>query len=269
MEGFFQDAQYLYMVLEYVVGGELYFVLKKKKKFSNADSRFYGGQIVSAIEYMHRKDIIYRDLKPENMLIDSDGYLKITDFGFAKVMKANERTWTLCGTPEYLAPEIITKAGHSKPADWWSVGICLFELLSGVMPFPWKDDLDAFAKVVTKAKYKMPGSFEKDAKDLIKRLLEPDPKKRLGCQVAGPKDILQHNWFTKCGKKFDWRSLAGRTLVPPWVPTAKNTAETSNFSKSGQDENGANVVDSPLSSKDDEPFLAFGNYALESNDACD
>lgn len=125
----FQDDTNLYMLLEYVVGGELFTHLRRAGRFTNDMTRFYASEIVLAIEYLHSKDIIYRDLKPENLLIDHQGHIKITDFGFAK--KVVDRTWTLCGTPEYLAPEIIQSKGHGKAVDWWALGILIFEMLAG------------------------------------------------------------------------------------------------------------------------------------------
>lgn len=119
----------LYMVQEYVIGGELFRHLRKAGRFTGDTARFYAAEIVLALEYLHSKDIIYRDLKPENILLDSRGYIKIADFGFAK--KVQDRTWTLCGTPEYLAPEIIQSKGHGKAVDWWALGILIFEMLAG------------------------------------------------------------------------------------------------------------------------------------------
>jgi len=148
----FQDELNLYMLLEYVIGGEVFSHLRKAGRFSNDTTLFYAAEIVLAVEYLHKyankktvflfiiflilsrcfkysRDIIYRDLKPENLLLDRDGHIKITDFGFAK--KVEDRTWTLCGTPEYLAPEIIQSKGHGKAVDWWALGILIFEMLAG------------------------------------------------------------------------------------------------------------------------------------------
>jgi serine/threonine protein kinase len=123
----FQDEKSLYMLLEYVVGGELFSHLRTAGRFSNETTKFYSGEIILAIEYLHSLDIIYRDLKPENLLFDSRGHIKITDFGFAKIVE--DRTWTLCGTPEYLAPEIIQSKGHGKAVDWWALGILILSLM--------------------------------------------------------------------------------------------------------------------------------------------
>jgi len=128
----FQDTKYIYMLFEYISGGELFSRLRKDGRFSNDVALFYGCEILLAIQYLHRKEIVYRDLKPENLLIDKHGHIKITDFGFAKRIE-NDRTYTLCGTPEYLAPEIIkgSKVGYGKSVDWWALGILIFEMLSG------------------------------------------------------------------------------------------------------------------------------------------
>merc|ERR1711991_125270 len=120
-----QDTKNLYMLLEYVIGGEVFTHLRRAGRFPPDVSRFYGAEIVLALEYLHSLDIIYRDLKPENLLLDNNGHIKITDFGFAK--KVEDRTWTLCGTPEYLAPEIIQSKGHGKAVDWWALGILIYE----------------------------------------------------------------------------------------------------------------------------------------------
>lgn len=115
-----KDDACIYMLFEYVCGGELFSYLRNAGRFSASTGNFYAAEIVSALEYLHSKSIVYRDLKPENLLLDKDGHLKITDFGFAK--KLTDRTWTLCGTPEYLAPEIIQSKGHNKAVDWWALG---------------------------------------------------------------------------------------------------------------------------------------------------
>lgn len=115
-----RDDASIYMLFEYVCGGELFSYLRNAGRFSTSTANFYSAEIASALDYLHSKSIVYRDLKPENLLLDRDGHLKITDFGFAK--KLTDRTWTLCGTPEYLAPEIIQSKGHNKAVDWWALG---------------------------------------------------------------------------------------------------------------------------------------------------
>jgi len=132
MLGFAQDERFLYIVLEFVQGGELFTYLRNLGKLENNEAVFFAAQVVSMFEYLHSKNIVYRDLKPENLLIAADGYLKLTDFGFAKYIEG--RTYTLCGTPEYLAPEILLNKGHGKPVDWWCLGILTYEMLAGMIP---------------------------------------------------------------------------------------------------------------------------------------
>ncbi|XP_071403289.1 cAMP-dependent protein kinase catalytic subunit PRKX [Centroberyx affinis] len=127
------DERFLYMLMDYVPGGELFSYLRSRGRFSNATGLFYTAEIVCAIEYLHAKEIVYRDLKPENILLDGEGHIRLTDFGFAK--KLTDRTWTLCGTPEYLAPEVIQSKGHGRAVDWWALGILIFEMLAGYPPF--------------------------------------------------------------------------------------------------------------------------------------
>ncbi|KAM9669042.1 cAMP-dependent protein kinase catalytic subunit PRKX isoform 2-T2 [Dama dama] len=123
------DDRFLYMLMEFVPGGELFSYLRNRGRFTSNTGLFYAAEIVCAIEYLHSRDIVYRDLKPENILLDRDGHVKLTDFGFAK--KLVDKTWTLCGTPEYLAPEVIQSKGHGRAVDWWALGILIFEMLSG------------------------------------------------------------------------------------------------------------------------------------------
>ena len=175
--GAYQDSNNLYLMMEYIIGGEFFSHLRKAGRFPNDVSKFYAGQITLVFEYLHGKNILYRDLKPENLLLDREGNCKVTDFGFAK--EVDYRTWTLCGTPEYLAPEIILSKGHGKAVDWWALGILMYEMLAGYPPFYDEDPLGIYQKIL-EGKIKFPWHFDRHSKDLIKKLLTADLTKRLG-----------------------------------------------------------------------------------------
>jgi len=220
----FQDEKRLCMLLEYVNGGELFSYLRKEGRLPNESTMIYTGEIVLAFQYLQSIHIVYRDLKPENLLIDTDGHMKITDFGFAKVVE--DRTWTLCGTPEYLAPEIIQSKGHGKPVDWWALGVLIFEMLAGYPPFFDENPFGIYQKVLA-GKIDFPRHFDVKVKDLIKRLLTPDRAKRFGCLKAGPEDVKKHKWY----KGLDWVALEQRRVEPPMLPAVKSADDTSMFDR--------------------------------------
>lgn len=224
MLGVFQDDKRICMLLEYVNGGELFSHLRKEGRLPNDHAQIYAGEIVLAFQYLQSIHIIYRDLKPENLLIDTDGHMKITDFGFAKVVE--DRTWTLCGTPEYLAPEIIQSKGHGKPVDWWALGILIFEMLAGYPPFYDENPFGIYQKVLA-GKIEFPRHFDVKVKDLIKRLLTPDRAKRFGCLKAGAEDIKKHKWY----KGFDWVALGNRAMAAPMIPPVKSADDTTMFDR--------------------------------------
>jgi serine/threonine protein kinase len=144
MLGVHQDSRLVYILMEYAAPGELMQLLKDQEKFDAASARFYSAQIVLAFEYLHKSNLIYRDLKPENILLQPNGFIKLTDFGFIKKIKPWERTYTLCGTPEYMAPEVIMNTGHGAPADWYTLGIFIYEMLVGRPPFMHNDVYEIF-----------------------------------------------------------------------------------------------------------------------------
>jgi protein kinase A len=156
-------------------------------------------------------DIVYRDLKPENIMMADDGYLKLIDFGFAKVCK--KRTYTICGTPEYIAPEILLNQGHGKPVDWWAFGILTYEMHAGFAPFSNDDPMEVY-KMIINTKPKYPEGFDRKLKSLTKHLLSRDLTKRYGNLVGGVNDIKKHKAFSK----FDWHKLSSKKLEAPYVP---------------------------------------------------
>jgi len=245
--GAFQDDKNLYLVLEYVIGGEFFSHLRKAGRFPNDTSVFYSGQVALVFEHLHGMNILYRDLKPENLLLDKDGHCKVTDFGFAK--KVDYRTWTLCGTPEYLAPEIILSKGHGKAVDWWALGILMYEMLAGYPPFYDEDPLGIYQKIL-EGKIKFPWHFDRHSKDLIKKLLTADLTKRLGNLKAGPEDVKKHKWFSS----LDWTALLAKGIGAPITIGAANEEDTSNFEEYPDSEEGSTQ---PIDARDQQLFEDF------------
>ncbi|TWW64238.1 cAMP-dependent protein kinase catalytic subunit PRKX [Takifugu flavidus] len=216
------DERFLYMLMDFVPGGELFSYLRSRGRFSNATGLFYTSEIVCAIEYLHSKEIVYRDLKPENILLDSEGHIRLTDFGFAK--KLSDRTWTLCGTPEYLAPEVIQSKGHGRAVDWWALGILIFEMLAGYPPFFDDNPFGIYQKILA-GKLEFPRHLDFYVKDLIKKFLVIDRARRLGNMKNGADDVKKHRWF----KTIDWDAVPLRKLKPPIIPKVSHEGDTSNF----------------------------------------
>ena len=216
-KGAFQDQAYLYLLTDFVPGGELYSLLTQKGHLSTTETRFYAAEIAVALSYLHSEDILHRDLKAENVLIAASGHIKLTDFGCAKRLKQGEKTFSLVGTPHYLAPEIIQRSGHTFAADWWALGILLYELLLGVSPFEAATPYELYTKIISKQP-----SFPKDldcaALDLVSGLLRKSPVDRYG-----EKEVFGHPFF----QGLDWDTMDQWT--PPLVPALKDSLDTHHF----------------------------------------
>ena len=222
----FQSRDKLYFVLDYCAGGELFFHLSKVGKFSESRAAFYAAEIVLALEYIHQLDIVYRDLKPENVLLDARGHVRLTDFGLSKegISCSSSGANSFCGTPEYLAPEILNRQGHGNAVDWWSLGALLFEMLTGLPPFYCRDRERLFQKI-RQGHLEYPKSLSHRATDLLKGLLTKDPTKRLGSGEKDAKPIKNHVFFSGIG----WQKLASGETPPPWDPKINNSLDTSQF----------------------------------------
>uniref|UniRef100_A0A3Q0RJZ6 cGMP-dependent protein kinase n=1 Tax=Amphilophus citrinellus TaxID=61819 RepID=A0A3Q0RJZ6_AMPCI len=229
----FRDSKYLYMLLEACLGGELWSLLRDRGSFDDSTTRFYTGCVIEALVFLHSRGIIYRDLKPENIILDHGGYAKLVDFGFAKKVGLGKKTWTFCGTPEYVAPEIILNKGHDSSADCWSLGILVFELLSGSPPFSGSDPMNTYNIILRGIDMvEFPKKITKSAANLIKRLCRENPSERLGNQKNGVKDIQKHKWF----EGFNWEGLRQGTMDPPFIPTVDGPFDSSNFDYFPKDE---------------------------------
>ncbi|XP_006458278.1 hypothetical protein AGABI2DRAFT_64256 [Agaricus bisporus var. bisporus H97] len=218
----FQDGLNIYMLMSYIPGGELFTHLRRAQRFSPDVTRFYLSTIVLALRYLHSYNIVYRDLKPENLLLDARGYIRLTDFGFAKVV--DDRTWTLCGTPEYLAPEVIQSDGHGKAADWWACGVLCYEMLVGYPPFFDETPYGIYEKILVGEVY-WPRHLDRLSKDLIRGFLNPDRSKRLGNAGDGIEGVLRHAWF----RGVDWEALERREINAPIIPRSSGEEEAENF----------------------------------------
>lgn len=257
----FQTKDKLYIVTEYMPGGEMFFHLHKSGSFKEKKTKFYISEIVLAIEYLHKNNIIYRDLKPENILLDEDGHIKLTDFGLSKILCSPEsekfstsRTFSICGTPEYVAPEVLLGKGYDKGVDWWSLGVVLYEMLAGYSPFreaKTRLDIDIYYQPLFHER-----SFSDKAFDLINKLLEPDPTKRLGYGSEDANMIKKHPFF----EDINWEDLLNKNVNAPFIPKIKFEGDVSNFDQEFTNED-------PVSYRDEKKFaeIAEAKQMAESN----
>jgi len=218
-----QDNLYIYFVLELLQGGELFTHLRNRGKLSEQTARFYSASVVYAFATLHSMKIAYRDLKPENLVMDTNGYCKLVDFGLAKQLLSG-KTWTLCGTPDYLAPEIILNEGHDLAVDYWALGVLIFEMVVGAPPFYAEDPMEVYEKILTGTPT-MPTFFTRNLSDLIKKLLRSQQAKRLGNTRGGTAAVIKHKWFGS----FDWAGLESGEMRAPYKPAVASKDDIANF----------------------------------------
>jgi len=210
----FQTQNKLYLVLDFLAGGELFFHLRKERFFPEEIARFYAAEITLAIGHLHRLSVIYRDLKPENVLLDSEGHCRLTDFGLAKAAQnEQDMATTFCGTIEYMAPEILLREAYGPAVDWWSLGCLIYEMLTGQPPFHSRSRQELYAMIIHMPVI-YPSYLSDDARSLLKLLLQKDPSKRLGTGAGGCFEVMQHPFFSS----IDWISLIQKDTVPPFQP---------------------------------------------------
>lgn len=243
----FQTEDKLYFVMDYVNGGELFYHLQNEHKFDPDRAKFYCAEIVLGLEYLHANGVIYRDLKPENILLDGSGHICLTDFGISKqgLQSADDRTATFCGTPEYLAPEVLQGNQYNKAVDWWSFGTLMYEMLTGLPPFYCQDVQQMYFRILN-APLDLPETLPDQTKDILQKLLDRDPKKRLADPVA----IKSHPYFS--GTK--WDKLLSKEETPPFKPPVKDPADISMVAQDFINEQAT----------DSDPTFADGKVSAES-----
>lgn len=259
----FRDKERLCFVMEYAAGGELFYHLSHERKFSEDKTRFYGAEIVSALGYLHEHDIIYRDLKLENLLLDRDGHIKIADFGLCKDnIRFTDTTKTFCGTPEYLSPEVIEDNQYGRAVDWWSLGVLLYEMMCGMLPFNNRTTEMLFQEILIK-QVCFPPILSEPAKHFLHGLLIKDPNKRLGGGPEDAREIMIHPFF----RGLNWRDLLEKKIQPPFVPEITSDTDTRYFDRQFTTEPvNLTPIDRPmnLTEMDSQSFFTHFSFAAGS-----
>ncbi|XP_059506395.1 ribosomal protein S6 kinase alpha-3 isoform X3 [Stegostoma tigrinum] len=221
----FQTEGKLYLLLDFLRGGDLFTRLSKEVMFTEEDVKFYLAELALALDHLHSLGIIYRDLKPENILLDEQGHIKLTDFGLSKESIDHEKkAYSFCGTVEYMAPEVVNRRGHTQSADWWSFGVLMFEMLTGTLPFQGKDRKETMTMIL-KAKLGMPQFLSPDSQSLLRMLFKRNPGNRLGAGPDGVEEIKRHSFFST----IDWNKLCRREILPPFKPAIGRPEDTFYF----------------------------------------
>jgi protein kinase A len=257
----FSDRDFLYLLLDYIPGGELFTYLRKFRRFDEEMARFYAAEIVLVLEYLHEAQggIAYRDMKPENLLLDAEGHIKLVDFGFAKRLGNNNdehavETYTLCGTPEYLAPEVIHNKGHTTAVDWWALGILIYEFLTGYPPFWHQNPIEIYKQIVEK-----PVIFPQDppisdaAKDIIRQLCTVDRSRRLGNISGGAAKVKAHPFFYGV----DWEAIIQRRQRGPIIPPIRYPGDAQCFDIYPEEDVGRDEYTDDMAQRYDEYFKDF------------
>ncbi len=220
----FQTEGKLYLILDFLRGGDLFTRLSKEVMFTEEDVKLYLAELALALDHLHGLGIIYRDLKPENILLDASGHIKLTDFGLSKESVDNSKTYSFCGTVEYMAPEVVNRRGHTTAADWWSFGVLMFEMLTGALPFQGQHRKETMAMIL-KAKLGMPQFLSPEAQSLLRQLFKRNPANRLGAAENGVEDIKKHPFFAS----IDFEKLLRKEISPPFKPAVSNADDTFYF----------------------------------------
>ncbi|KAI8904766.1 kinase-like domain-containing protein [Gorgonomyces haynaldii] len=264
----FQSPSKLYLVLDFMPGGELFHHLQQEGSFSLERSKFYVSELILALQHLHKHNIIYRDLKPENILLDAIGHIALTDFGLCKEnMGYNQTTKTFCGTAEYLAPEMLVGKGYGFPVDWWALGVMFYEMVYGLPPFYSENTNSMYRKILYDPLVFPEGLFTEAAMSLCRRLLERDPSKRLGSGPEDAEEIKRHPFFVDT----DWVNLSRRQVQPPFRPELNSDQDTGNFDPEFTSTAIQNSVSTanPLSETMQEGFRGFtyteGSMSLKSS----
>ena len=230
----FQDISKLYIVSEFMQGGDMFFHMHDGRivTFNNEKARFYVMELVLALESLHKHNMVYRDLKPENILLDAKGHVKLTDFGLSKILENEEdKAFTICGTPQYLAPEVIQKKGYDKAVDWWSLGCVMYEMLTGKIPFAIKRGVKLNMSIYEQG-VNYPSILTNNAKDLIKKLLILNPSERLGSGPDGIEKVKNHPYFNGVS----WKDVLQKKIRPPFIPKLKDDTDLKYFDTMFTDE---------------------------------
>lgn len=216
------DLTNLYFIFDYIPGGSIQFYLRKFHKFEENVVAFYAAEIISVLDYMFRRGVVYRNLNSESVLLDEAGHVKLVGFSNAKIIQ--ERTYTLCGQPEYLAPEIVKGVGYNQSSDWWSLGILLFEMLVGTTPFK-HDNLESLFEMICDGEsLQYPSFLSEQATNFLQQLIKVDPEQRMS-SLHGRKSVTSHPWF----REIQWLQIETRSAVPPLVPTLESKVDASNY----------------------------------------